>query len=237
MTSSTFCQHVGNTMDEGTAAGVLPQRRPSPRLERDSRQFFHGSQSLVLPRSRLTQLLSNNSFSPAQAPGGDSELLQDQRSDGRGGSHEWNIKALFRTGTWLRGPKLFVTERPTLSCHRDRIRCFSESRARTCTHTNSRAEPDFHGFSFSLSPWPFKQCYLYAPVVFSKILEAHPDFRHFSDLRLAFRPLTALGTHYLRWQQNLSYFDLELSCRVKKSVLRLRRQVAGPGSAARSPLQ
>ena len=39
------------------------------------------------------------------------------------------------------------------------------------------------------------------------------------------------------WQQNLSCFDLELSCRVKKSVLHLRRQVAGPRSAALSPLQ
>lgn len=237
MTSSTFCQHVGNTMDEGTAAGVLPQRRPSPRLERDSRQFFHGGQSLVLPRSRLTQLLSNNLFPLLKRLEG---ILNYCRTKGPMGEVEamnGNIKALFRTGTWLRGSKLFVTERPTLSCHRDRIRCFSESRARMRTHTNSRAEPDFHGFSFSLSPWPFKQCYLYAPVVFSKILEAHPDFRHFSDLRLAFRALTALGTHYLRWQQNLSYFDLELSCRVKKSVLRLRRQVAGPRSAARSPLQ
>jgi len=103
MTSSTFCQHVGNTMDEGTAAGVLPQRRPSPRLERDSRQFFHGSQSLVLPRSRLTQLLSNNLFSPAQAPGGDSELLQDQRSDGRGGSHEWKYQSIISDGYVVTG--------------------------------------------------------------------------------------------------------------------------------------
>ena len=59
------------------------------------------------------------------------------------------------------------------------------SRARMRTLTNSRVEPDFHGFSFSLPPWPFKQCYLCAPVVFSKVLKAHPDFRHFSDLHLA----------------------------------------------------